>query len=62
MLEHQKTILKKVSYNPRLFRKELEKSIKWLSSDELLALYTWVLVNYSSKYVEIIADVFKNLS
>ena len=62
MLEHQKTILNKISYNPGLFKKELEKSVKWLSSDELLALYTWVIVNYSSKYIDIIVNVFKNLS
>ena len=62
MLEHQKTILNKVSYNPGLFKKELEKSVKWLSSDELLALYTWLIVHYSSKYVDLISDVFNRLT
>lgn len=61
MLEHQKTVLKKVSYNPGLFRKELEKSIKWLTKEELLALYSWLLINYGSNYMEMIANVFNNM-
>jgi len=62
MLEHQKTILNKVSYNRKLFRKELEKSIKWLSRDDLLALYTWLTIHYSAKYLDVISDVFNSLT
>ena len=59
MLEYTKTILKKVSFSPYLFSKELKKSLKWLKGDELPALQIWCLLTFGDLYPEIIRDVFR---
>lgn len=41
MLEYSKTILDKVSFNPFLFKKELEKSYDYLSEMEKEELKKW---------------------
>ncbi|NOZ46874.1 MAG: hypothetical protein GXO79_08830 [Chlorobi bacterium] len=56
MLEHQKTILKSISYNPVLFKKELKKSVKWLSSDDLIMLYDWLIANFGRNYLQLITE------
>jgi hypothetical protein len=43
MLEYTKTVLKKVSFDARLFSRELQKAIKRLLPDELKELKTWLL-------------------
>ena len=45
-LEYAKTILQKVSFDARLFQKELKKSLKWVSAEERSLLREWVVVNY----------------
>lgn len=50
MLEYTKTILRKVSFDLRLFKKELFKSIKYLTESELRDLENWVFQNYGLKY------------
>lgn len=42
MLEYVKTILKKVSFDRRLFRKEYKKSLSWLTSHEINELRNWL--------------------
>lgn len=42
MLEYVKTILKKVSFDRRLFRKEYKKSLSWLTSHEVSELRNWI--------------------
>lgn len=42
MLEYVKTILKKVSFNKPLLRKEYKKSLAWLSKQEAVVLRCWV--------------------
>ena len=42
MLEYQKMILEKVSFDKNIFKKELKKSIKWLQGEELKKLIHWV--------------------
>ena len=59
MLEHQKLILKRVSSNEDMFRKELEKSINWLSGKEIEELYHWLLTNFRQDYGELIKKKFK---
>lgn len=57
MLEHQKKILRGVSQNPDLFKKELIKSFKWLSSNEQILLRRWLFDNFYHLYPETIEKV-----
>ena len=45
-LEYAKLILHKVSFDARLFRKELNKSLTWVSREEAIHLKEWVVANY----------------
>ncbi len=42
MLEYCKTILQKISFNKRLFKKEYKKTFKYLTKDEHLELKKWL--------------------
>ena len=46
MLEYCKIILKKLSFYPKLFRKEYRKSFRYLAPGEDVALKTWVRENF----------------
>jgi hypothetical protein len=59
MLRYTEIILQKVSFNKELFRKELEKSIKWLQKEEIVLLKAWVIINFGSIYYDVINEVFK---
>ncbi len=61
MLEYQKLILRKVSFSKELFQLEIEKSIRWLGNNELLLLYTWLIVNYKNVYSDIIKTFFDDI-
>ena len=61
MLEYQKLILQKVSFSKELFQIEIKKSIRWLSKNELLLLYTWLIVNYKNIYSDIIKTFFVDI-
>ena len=50
MLEYVKTILKKVSFNDMLFKKELSKSLKWLTDQERNELKKWISRTYGNVY------------
>jgi len=58
MLEHQIVVLDNVSDSTRLFRKEMEKSLKWLDENELAELKQWLLSKYQYKYYELIHEMF----
>lgn len=58
MLEYVKTILQKVSFDTTLFRKELQKSIQWLTTNERVELKTWLSYSFDGDYKKIIKDVF----
>jgi len=60
MLEFSKKILEKVSFDKRLFKKELKKSVIWISKHETAALKIWALT-YFSHYKEIIQEVFEKV-
>lgn len=49
-LEYAKTILKKVSFDIKLFRKELAKSYQYLMEDEIKELMNWVESNFGHQY------------
>jgi hypothetical protein len=42
MLDYCKTILKAVSFDRRLFKKEYRKALRWLSNDEGRELKYWL--------------------
>ena len=62
MLEMTKIVLRKVSFDRSLFRKELVKALSWLKKDEILVLKTWCLVTFAGKYDEVILEVFESMS
>ena len=60
MLELTKTVLDRVSFDRRLFRKELIKSTKWLKREELLLLQVWCLSKFAGTYDDLIIEVLQN--
>ena len=61
MLEFSKKILSKVSFDKTLFRKELQKSVRWISKKEMTHLKVWTLTTFT-QYKETILEVFDGLS
>jgi hypothetical protein len=59
MLKFCKTILKKVSFDKFLFRKELKKSILMLQKKEIITFKIWCL-SYFGNHKDIILEVFEN--
>jgi len=60
MLELSKKILQKVSFDRKLFRKELRKSLNWLKPNERILLKTWCLATFGATYHETIMEVFES--
>ncbi len=58
MLEYFKTILSKVSFDKRLFEKELKKAIKALVRDEIDQLKEWCYKKFDIQYRPILAACF----
>ena len=58
MLEFCKTVLTRVSFDRRLFARELNKCFRWLSKDDARALKTWALTQYQHKYGHLITTAF----
>lgn len=56
MLEHQITVLRGVSQDKYLFRKELLKSMSWLNAEDQTNLLRWVCENYQSQHPEILKE------
>jgi hypothetical protein len=61
MLELSKKILSKVSFDKSLFKKELSKSARWLSKQEVITLKIWALTTFS-QYKNTILEVFDQIS
>ncbi|MEJ2585131.1 MAG: hypothetical protein P8Z38_08805 [Robiginitalea sp.] len=49
MLEYTKTVLQKVSFDARLFSRELKKAINRLLPDELKELREWLMLFVTDK-------------
>ncbi|MCO6498977.1 MAG: hypothetical protein J5I47_01190 [Vicingus serpentipes] len=49
-LEYSKKILIKVSFDIKLFRKELAKAYQYLMEHEVEELINWVKVNFGEQY------------
>ncbi len=58
MLEYAKTILKKVSFDLKLFEKELKKALKNLVQDEVTELKNWCYTNFNVKYKPVLDKYF----
>jgi hypothetical protein len=61
MLEFTKKILSKVSFDKILFKKELSKSARWLSKEEVITLKIWTLTTFA-QYKNTILEVFDQIS
>ena len=61
MLEFSKKILSKVSFDKNLFKKELLKSVRWVSKKEVITLKIWTLSTFS-QYKNTILEVFDQIS
>ena len=59
MLELSQQVLQKVSFDPRLFRKELVKAAKWVGDRDQLLLKAWCLATFGHMYKDVIQEVFK---
>ena len=57
MIDYTKTILEKVSFDKRLFEKELLKSVKFLVKEEIEELKKWCTVRYGSEYTKFLQTV-----
>lgn len=62
MLEHQKKVLLGVSDNPYLFRKEIIKSLSWLSVKDAEELNRWVKKEFGLYYAHILGEIFCSIS
>ena len=62
MFELSKQVLKRVSFDKALFRKELSKSIRWVQPNEKLVLKVWCLSTFSPIYKDVIIDVFRTVA
>ena len=59
MYEFCKEILEKVSFDRLLFKKELQKAVKWLKQDEALLLKAWALATFGHLYKDVIMETFE---
>jgi hypothetical protein len=60
MLEYVKTILSKVSFDQRLFEKELKKAIKSLIPQEIVQLKEWCYMKFGHLYLTTLNYCFVN--
>ena len=60
-LNYIKLILKKVSFSPLLFKKELQKGLQECTTEQLVILKRWCLKHFASLYSHIIIQVFRSV-
>jgi len=58
MLNYVKTVLTKVSFDARLFEKELRKAIRLLIADEVNELRNWCYASFKGQYEAILNRCF----
>lgn len=61
MYEMSKKVLVRVSFDRKLFRKELLKCIRWVKRDERLLLKAWCLATFV-QYQDVIMEAFEQMS
>ena len=57
MLNLTKYVLEKVSFDQKLFKKELIKATKALKKEELMLLYTWGVVQFASEHQAMVKEI-----
>lgn len=62
MLEYFKTILDKVSFDLKLFEKELKKALKSLVAEEIEELKRWCFKNYGQSHQPVLERCFVKYS
>jgi hypothetical protein len=62
MLEYTKSLLQKVSFDKKLFLKELGKSLGWLSKEERQVLQSWILSRFNSNFRKEISLLFDTVA
>ncbi|MCB9182853.1 MAG: hypothetical protein H6591_02970 [Flavobacteriales bacterium] len=60
MMEFSKQVLQKVSFDPRLFKKELIKARRWVGQSDQIVLKAWCLATFGHLYKDLILEVFKS--
>ena len=58
MLNYVKTVLARVSFDARLFEKELRKAIKMLLAEEIKDLRNWCYANFEQEHQAILNRCF----
>lgn len=58
MLNYVKTVLTKVSFDARLFEKELRKAIKMLIAEEVNELRNWCYASFAKEHEAILNRCF----
>lgn len=59
MLDLTKKILRGVSFDAKLFQKELNKGLKWITdAEEIRRFQEWCITEFGSKYPAIINKAF----
>ena len=61
MLDYSKKLLSKVSFDRKLFKKELKKSIAWINKEERLTLQIWCLATFGHMYKDVIVESFNSM-
>lgn len=61
LLEYIKVILQKVSFDAKLFEKELKKAIRMLVPEEVTTLKTWCYEQFGSVYRRILRRCFASV-
>ena len=62
MLEYFKTILSKVSFDSKLFEKELKKAIRSLLKEELKELKKWCYDKFGHLYQNVLNQQFLKIA
>ncbi|CAG5071691.1 hypothetical protein DYBT9623_03682 [Dyadobacter sp. CECT 9623] len=62
MLEYIKIILQKVSFDRRLFEKELRKAIRMLMPFEVKRLKQWCYDNYATMHLPVLNTCFSRVA
>ena len=60
-LNYVKVILEKVSFDAKLFEKELRKAIKTLLTEEIKELQTWCSEQFGIIYYQVIEKCFSRI-
>ena len=61
MLDHSKLVLKKVSFDTNLFKKELLKAVNWLNPVDVIKFEEWCFSHFETEHRQILITVFNKV-